>query len=160
MKSIAKTWSVNGKSTTVAVPPAARLLDVLRDDLHLTGAKEGCSEGECGACTVLVDDKPVASCLVLAAQLPDRTRILTIEGVGKKRLGRLLQEAFVEVGAVQCGFCIPGMILAAYALLLQNPRPAEREIRRALAGNLCRCTGYAKIVAAVRLAAKRMEAQS
>lgn len=153
---VARRWKVNGKKVEVSVRPARRLLDVLREDLGLTGAKEGCGEGECGACTVLVDGDPMVSCLLLAGQVADGTEILTIEGVGRTRLGRVIQQAYVDAGAVQCGFCIPGMVLSSYALLVRRPNPSESEIRTALAGNLCRCTGYAKIVEAVRLAARRM----
>lgn len=152
---VKRTWYLNGKKVHVALSGLRRLLDVLREDFGLTGAKEGCGEGECGACTVLIDGKPVVSCLCVAAQVPDGTHLLTIEGVEKQPLGRILQQAYMEAGAVQCGFCIPGMILSSYALLMQNPNPKSAEIRAALSGNLCRCTGYAKIIAAVRLAAKR-----
>ena len=156
MSPIHRTWKINGKPLKVRAPAGRRLLDLLRDDLGLVGAKEGCGEGECGACTVLIDSEPAVSCILPVGQLPDGTEILTIEGVAKKRAGRLLQQAFVEVGAVQCGFCIPGMILSAYALLLRNPKPSTPAIRQALSGNLCRCTGYAKIIQAVRLAASRL----
>ena len=137
-------------------PPGRRLLDILRDDLGLTGSKESCGEGECGACTVLVNKEPVVSCILPAGQLVNGTDILTIEGIEKKRIGRVIQQAFLECGAVQCGFCIPGMVVAAYALLIKNPKPSVRAIREALAGNLCRCTGYTKIIQAVKLAATRM----
>lgn len=155
---VKRTWKINGKRTVLDILPARRLLDVLRDDLGLTGAKEGCGEGECGACTVIVDGDPVVSCLLLAGQVPDGAEILTIEGVSRKRIGRALQQAFIDAGAVQCGFCIPGMVLAAYVLLNRTLAPTERQIRTALAGNLCRCTGYVKIVLAVRLAAQRLRA--
>ncbi len=158
MKKIKRKWKLNGREVTVQVPPGRRLIDVLRDDLKLTGTKEGCGEGECGACTVLVDTDPSVSCLIPAAQLPDGTDILTIEGMEKKKEGRVIQQAFMETGAVQCGFCIPGMVLSSYALLKTNPKPSEATIRTALAGNLCRCTGYVKIVDAVKLAAKRLAA--
>ena len=151
-----RTWKLNGASVTADIAGIRRLLDVLRDDFGLTGAKEGCGEGECGACTVLLDGEPVASCLIPAAQVPDGATLLTIEGVARTRAGRILQQAYIDAGAVQCGFCIPGMILSSYALLQRNPRPTERDIRTVLSGNLCRCTGYAKIVAAVRLAARRL----
>ena len=156
MSTVKRTWKINGKTLSVRAPAARRLLDFLREDLGLVGSKEGCGEGECGACTVLVDNEPVVSCLVPFGQLADGSEILTIEGIGRKRAGRLLQEAFVEVGAVQCGFCIPGMVVSAYALLLKNPKPSPKAIREALAGNLCRCTGYAKIFKAVKLAASRL----
>ena len=158
MSTIQRTWKVNGKPVKVRAPAGRRLLDVLRDDLGLVGAKEGCGEGECGACTVLIDGEPSVSCIIPAGQLTDGTDILTIEGIEKKRAGRLLQQAFVEVGAVQCGFCIPGMIVSAYALLQRNPKPSAAAVRQGLSGNLCRCTGYAKIIQAVRLAASRLPA--
>ena len=155
---VQRTWKLNGRRIALEVAPGRRLLDVIRDDFGLTGAKEGCGEGDCGACTLLLDGDPVASCLLLAGQVPDGSDILTIEGVSKKKIGRALQQAFIDAGAVQCGYCIPGMVLAAYALLVRVPSPSERQIKTALAGNLCRCTGYVKIVAAVRLAAKRCSA--
>ena len=140
--------TVNGEPVELAVEPYRTLLDALRDDLDLTGAKKGCDRGDCGACTVLVDGKPVASCMMLAVQA-DSCLITTIEGL--RTDGRLhpLQQAFVDHGAVQCGFCTPGMVLSAIALLDENPHPTEGQVREAIAGNLCRCTGYAKIVDAV-----------
>jgi carbon-monoxide dehydrogenase small subunit len=146
---------VNGRPVELSVAPNRRLLDVLREDLGLTGTKEGCGEGECGACTVLLDGRPVNSCLVLAPEASGK-KIVTIEGLSED--GRLhpIQQAFLEAGAVQCGFCTPGMILAAAALLEENPRPDERAIKTAISGNLCRCTGYVKIVEAVRLAAGKL----
>ena len=158
MSSVQRTWKINGKTVRVRVPAGRRLLDVLREDLGLIGSKESCGEGECGACTVVVDNEPVVSCILPAGQLADGTEILTIEGIEKKRIGRLVQQAFVEVGAVQCGFCIPGMVVSSYVLLAKNPKPTARAIREALSGNLCRCTGYAKILAAVKLAASRIPA--
>jgi len=156
MSIVKRTWKVNGRTVAVRAPAGRRLLDVLREDLGLIGAKESCGEGECGACTVIVDDEPGVSCILPAGQLPDGTEILTVEGIEKKRAGRLIQQAFIEVGAVQCGFCIPGMIVSSYALLAKNPKPTVQDIRAALAGNLCRCTGYAKIIQAVKLAASRL----
>ena len=156
MSNAQRTWTINGKQTKLRFPPGRRLLDILRDDLGLTGSKESCGEGECGACTVLVNKEPVVSCILPAGQLVNGTDILTIEGIEKKRIGRVIQQAFLECGAVQCGFCIPGMVVAAYALLIKNPKPSVRAIREALAGNLCRCTGYTKIIQAVKLAATRM----
>lgn len=146
--------SVNGRAHEVLASPGERLLDVLRGRLGLTGAKEGCGSGQCGACTVLLDGRPVTSCLVLAGDAVGHD-ITTIEGLAPP--GRLhpLQEAFLKLGALQCGFCTPGMILSAKALLDRNPSPTEQEIRDALAGNLCRCTGYRKIIAAVRAAASQ-----
>ncbi len=158
MSTVKRIWKINGKSVTVRAPAGRRLLDVLREDLGLIGSKESCGEGECGACTVLIDNEPTVSCILPVGQLADGTEILTIEGIEKKRAGRLLQQAFIEVGAVQCGFCIPGMIVSSYALLLRNPKPTVKAIREGLAGNLCRCTGYAKIIAAVKLAASRLPA--
>jgi len=148
-------WTVNGRATRTRVPPMKRLLDVLREDLGLTGAKEGCGEGECGACSVLLDGRVVNSCLVPAVQCDGR-RVTTVEGLGRKRgLGRL-QRAFVEHGAAQCGICTPGMLIAAHALLARQAGklPTDPAVREALAGNLCRCTGYQKIVDAVRAAAR------
>ena len=158
MSTVQRTWKINGKPVRVRAPAGRRLLDFLREDLGLIGSKESCGEGECGACTVIVDDEPVVSCILPVGQLADGTEILTVEGIETKRIGRLVQAAFIEVGAVQCGFCIPGMIVSSYALLAKNPKPSTRAIREALAGNLCRCTGYAKIIAAVKLAASRIPA--
>lgn len=143
---------VNGRSYRLAAHPTARLLDVLRDDLGLTGTKEGCGTGQCGACTVLLDGRAVNSCLMLIADAVEH-EITTIEGLAPPGQFHPLQTAFVEHGAIQCGFCTPGMVLAAKALLDQNPHPTEEEIRRGLVGNLCRCTGYAKIVEAVQAVA-------
>ena len=139
---------VNGETRRASVPPETTLLALLRDHFGLTGAKVGCDVGDCGACTVIVDDRPVNACLMLAGQA-DRRRVLTIEGVASKDKLHPLQKAFEERGALQCGFCGPGMVLSAKALLDQNPDPSRYEIRDALAGNLCRCTGYAKLVDAV-----------
>lgn len=143
---------VNHSLYTVAVEDHWTLLDVLRDKLGFTGAKKGCDRGECGACSVLIDGTVVQSCLVLAVQAQGKA-IVTIEGLARD--GRLdpLQVAFHEAGAIQCGFCTPGMIIAAKALLLRNPHPTEDEIKEAMSGNLCRCTGYVKIVEAVKMAA-------
>ena len=146
---------VNGDLSELDVDPAARLIDVLRLDLGVTGTKEGCGAGECGACTVLVDDVAVDSCLLLAVQVRGK-RILTVEGLARDGELDVLQKCFVDQGAVQCGFCTPGMLLSAKALLLANSHPSEPEIRAALAGNLCRCTGYAAIVAAVASAGEAM----
>lgn len=144
---------VNGRRETLSVAPHHTLLEVLRDQLHLTGTKECCSEGECGACTVLVNDRAICSCLMLAAEA-DGDRVTTIEGLAKE--GRLdpIQEQFVAKGAVQCGFCIPGMIMSAKYLLMTNPSPSEAEIQEGLVGNLCRCGGYHRIIDAVAAAAK------
>jgi carbon-monoxide dehydrogenase small subunit len=147
---------VNGKEQTLNVKPEERLLDVLRDRLGLTGTKEGCGIGECGACTVIMNGNTVNSCMVLAAQAQG-AEILTIEGLESED-GSLhpLQEAFLEAGAVQCGFCIPGMLLSAYDLLEKQPNPNENEIKEAISGNLCRCTGYTQIIEAVQLAVDKI----
>ena len=147
--------TVNGREREVETTPSTRLLDLIRDDLHLTGTKEGCGKGECGACTVIMNGKLVASCLVLAPQA-DGAVITTIEGVGDDKCLDPVQEAFIETGAVQCGFCTPGMILAAKKLLEENSHPTEEEIKRGISGNLCRCTGYQKIIDAIKLAADRL----
>lgn len=147
---------VNDKHYALDVDPQERLLDSLRNRLGLMGTKEGCGEGECGACTVIIDGKTVNSCLVLAAQV-NGSVITTIEGVGNRRNPHPVQKAFVEVGAVQCGFCTPGMVLSAKNLLDKTPHPSDREIGVAMSGNLCRCTGYDKILRAVKLAAKEGE---
>ncbi len=141
-------FTLNDVPQTVDAPPLARLLDVLREDLRCTGPKEGCGEGECGACTVLIDGRAVNSCLVPVIQV-DGATIVTVEGLAKD--GRLdpVQAAFVRCGAAQCGICTPGFLLTARALLDENPHPSRDEVREALAGNLCRCTGYQKIVDAV-----------
>lgn len=140
--------NVNGKDHILEVEEDMRLIDLLREKLGLTGVKEGCSEGECGACTVIMDGEVVNSCLVMAFQA-EGSSILTIEGLGDEENIHPIQQAFIDVGAVQCGYCTPGMILAAKALLDKNPNPTEEEIREAISGNLCRCTGYNKIVQAV-----------
>ncbi|MFQ5826872.1 MAG: (2Fe-2S)-binding protein [Dehalococcoidia bacterium] len=145
---------VNGELHEVAVEPQRTLLEALREELGLTGTKKACDEGQCGSCTVLMDGKPVASCLVLALEAQGRD-ILTIEGLGTDGHLHPLQQAFVDLGAIQCGFCTPGMILAAKALLDEKPSPTEDEVREAISGNLCRCTGYAKIVEAVLSASQR-----
>jgi aerobic carbon-monoxide dehydrogenase small subunit len=152
-RKITVTFNVNGEMRTVAAWPMARLLDVLREELRLTGTKEGCGEGECGACSVFIDGELVNSCLVPVVQARD-AKITTIEGVaGGERL-HALQQAFIDSGGAQCGICTPGMIMAALHLLERTPDPSETEIRNGLAGNLCRCTGYLKIVDAVKLTAK------
>lgn len=137
------------------MPSDRRVIDILREDLNLTGTKEGCGAGECGACTILVDGESRLSCLMLAAQLEGRS-VTTIEGIASEDRLHPLQEAFVEHGAVQCGFCIPGMVLSAVDLLQRNPNPTRMEIRQGLSGNLCRCTGYQKIVDAVKAAARKI----
>lgn len=146
---------VNGRATEVAVNPHQTLLDLLREDLGLTGTKHGCGEGDCGACVVLLDGLPVNACLVLALETDGRA-VETIEGVATDDGLHPLQQAFIEVGSVQCGYCTPGMVLVAKALLADNPSPTALDVRTAMAGNLCRCTGYHKIVEGVLLAADRM----
>ena len=145
---------INGADTKIEGHPMARLLDVLRRDLRLTGTKEGCGEGECGACSVLVDGELVNSCLVPVAQV-EGAAVATIEGLAGDGELHPVQRAFVEHGGAQCGICTPGMVMAAVALLADTPRPSEEQIRTGLAGNLCRCTGYAKILASALAAAAR-----
>ena len=147
---------VNGKWKEASVNPETTLLETLRETWGLTGAKRGCDEGDCGACTVLLDGKPVNSCLILTIRVDGR-EITTIEGLGKEDSLHPLQSSFIHHGALQCGFCGPGMILSAKALLDSNPNPTETEIRQALAGNICRCTGYSKIIEAVQSASRLMK---
>jgi carbon-monoxide dehydrogenase small subunit len=149
MKKRSMTLKVNDETYEVITAPNRTLLEVLRDELHYTGAKESCGEGVCGSCTVLLDGQPVRSCLTLAVAVEGKA-ITTIEGLAQGDQLHPVQAAFVTHHAIQCGFCSPGMILTAYALLEENPQPTEEEIRRALSGNTCRCTGYAKIVEAVQ----------
>jgi carbon-monoxide dehydrogenase small subunit len=150
------TCSVNGKSETLQVHPLARLLDVLREQLHLTGTKEGCGEGECGACSVFLNGELVNSCLVPAIQAAGAT-VKTIESVSQGTELNAVQQAFVNFGGAQCGICTPGMVLAAVDLLSRNPQPTEQEIRTGLAGNLCRCTGYMKIFESVVRAYQKLD---
>lgn len=146
---------VNDENYGVEIEPRRTLLEVLRDNLGLTGAKKACDRGDCGACTVIIEGKPVASCLTLAIEAQGK-EILTIEGLAKDGIVHPLQQAFVEHGAIQCGFCTPGMIMAAKALLDEIPKPSEAEVRRGIAGNLCRCTGYAKIVEAILAVSQKL----
>ena len=156
MKKIHIRCEINGREEELLVAPNRTLLQMLREDLGLTGTKHGCGVGDCGSCTVLLDGRPVNSCLVLAAQTDGR-KITTIEGLADGDKLAPIQESFVEMGAVQCGFCSPGMILSGQALLERNPNPDETEIRQAISGNLCRCTGYQKIVEAIQDAAGKMK---
>ena len=144
---------VNGEAVDVLTETRKTLLEVLREDLNLTGTKHGCELGECGTCTVLVDGEPVLSCLMLGAEA-EGSEILTVEGMARGSEPHPLQQAFVATGAAQCGYCIPGMLLTAKALLEHNPHPSREDIREALSGNLCRCTGYTKIIDAVEMAAR------
>jgi aerobic carbon-monoxide dehydrogenase small subunit len=141
--------TVNGKKYELAVDSNMTLTDLLRNELNLMGTKEGCGHGECGACTVLMDGKPITSCITLAVEA-DNCEVITIEGLETENGLHPIQQAFVEKGSIQCGFCTPGMVLSAKGLLDKNPKPSEQEIREALSGNLCRCTGYQKIVEAVK----------
>jgi carbon-monoxide dehydrogenase small subunit len=152
-------FTCNGEMKKVDVPADMRAIDLIRDVLGLTGTKEGCGKGECGACTILLDGKPVNSCLLCAPKLHGR-EIVTIEGVTKEG-GKLhpIQEAFLEEGAVQCGFCTPGMIMSSKALLEKNSHPTEEEIEEAISGNICRCTGYIKIIKAIKSASNKMDGE-
>ena len=147
-------FKLNENEICIDVNPSMRLLDVIRDVCHLTGTKEGCGEGECGACTVLVNGEPYNSCLTPVINVKDK-EIITIEGFRETKAYRVIADAFADMGGSQCGFCTPGMILASYAVLKKNPHPTEEEVRIALSGNLCRCTGYQAIVNAVLLASKK-----
>ena len=157
MINIERTWTVNGQRRSVSFAPLARLLDVLREELGLLGLKEGCGEGECGACSLLLNGELNVSCLVAAAQVDDGAEILTAEGLDDHDLGRVLKQTFDADGAVQCGYCSPGMLVGGYALLSRSPHASEQQIRVALAGNLCRCTGYSRIVSAVQDAAATVQ---
>ena len=150
---------INGEKRTLEAEPQARLLDVIRETAGLTGTKEGCGEGECGACSVLVNDELVDSCLVLFGQLADGDTVLTVEGLGDPAHLAPLQRCFIDRSGAQCGICTPGMLMAAHALLMRNAKPAREEIAAALAGNLCRCTGYVKILDAVLEAAAIMRGE-
>jgi len=149
-------FTVNGRPQSMTSHPLRRLLDVLREDLRLTGTKEGCGEGECGACAVLFDGEVVNSCLVPILQAQDVT-IITIEGLVQNEKAKLLQEAFVQCGGAQCGICTPGMVVASWNLLERNPLPTDDDLRSALSGNLCRCTGYTRIFEAIKIASGKLE---
>ena len=150
------TLRVNCKEHALRIPPSRTLLDVLRGELALTGTKNACNQGVCGACTVLIDGLPMNACLLLAANITERD-IISVEGLGEGGKLSVVQQAFVDAGAIQCGFCMSGMIVTATALLADNPTPTRGEIRSALSGNLCRCSGYVRVVDAVQLAAERLE---
>jgi len=152
-------FTLNGRSTSMELAEHRLLLDLLRDEIGLTGTKEGCGTGDCGACTVLMNGQPVNSCLVLSGEL-EGTDIVTIEGLKIGSELHAIQRAFVQDGGAQCGYCTPGMLMMSKALLDENPNPSEEEIRFALSGNLCRCTGYAKIIQAVQDAAAELRAKS
>lgn len=151
MEKITVNFNLNGKDVSVWTEPNKRLVDLLREDLDMTSVKEGCGEGECGACTIIFNGDAVTSCLMLAGQAEGGS-VITLEGVSENGRPNYIQKAFIDAGAVQCGYCTPGMILAAKALLDKTPNATNEEIRRAVSGNLCRCTGYAKIVRAVEMA--------
>ena len=150
------TLRINGEEHALRVAPSRTLLDVLRGELALTGTKNACNQGACGACTVLIDGLPMNACLLLAANITGRD-IISVEGLGEGGKLSVMQQAFVDAGAIQCGFCMSGMIITATALVADNPTPTRGEIRNALSGNLCRCSGYVRVVDAVQLAAERLE---
>ena len=156
MKNVHLALRVNGEPVDIAVAPNRTLLEVLREDLHLTGTKHGCDLGECGACAVLVDGRPMLSCLLLALDC-DGADVVTVEGLAHDARLHPLQEAFADCGAMQCGYCTPGFLMTAKALLDERPAPSRAEITEALSGNLCRCTGYVQIFEAIESAAKKME---
>jgi carbon-monoxide dehydrogenase small subunit len=149
--------TINGETEQVDVPSQMTLLQLLRDRLAFTGTKNGCTAGECGACTVLLDGEPVNSCMILAVECAGH-QVITVEGLAKDRVLDPVQQALIDHGGVQCGFCTPGMLISARALLNRNPEPSEADIREALVGNLCRCTGYIRIIEAVQDAARRQSA--
>lgn len=151
MEQIMIQFNLNGNDVSVTADPNKRLVDFLREDMGMTSVKEGCGEGECGACTIIYNGKAVTSCLMLAGQA-DGSTIVTLEGVSENGQLNYIQQAFVDAGAVQCGYCTPGMVLSAKALLDKKPDATDEEIRRAMSGNLCRCTGYSKIIKAVEMA--------
>lgn len=155
MKKSIVSFTLNGEPVDVITDDNTTLLDLLRDQIGLTGTKKGCEEGECGACTVIIDDRPINSCITLARDVAG-SNIVTIEGLAKDGVLTPIQQQFIDQWAFQCGYCTPGMIMSATALLNRNPHPTELEIREAIAGNLCRCTGYQKIVEAIQIAAEQM----
>lgn len=158
MRAIKRKIIVNGAQRTIAALPEMRLLDLLRNELGLTGTKEGCGEGECGACSVLLNGEVIDSCLMLAGQLSDGDKLMTVEGLGDTSHLSPLQRCFIDKGGAQCGICTPGMLIAAHALLTKNPEPTRKEIAAGMSGNLCRCTGYKKIIDAVEKASQARQA--
>lgn len=148
-------FNLNGQAVCCDLPPQKKLVEALRDDFLLTGTKESCGEGECGACTVLLDGEAVHACLIMVGQLEGH-EVITIEGLAKNGELDIIQDAFIKNSAIQCGFCTPGMIMSAKGLLLKNPNPTEDEIRTAISGNICRCTGYMQTVAAIKVASKKL----
>ncbi|MEF3244950.1 MAG: (2Fe-2S)-binding protein [Caldisericaceae bacterium] len=155
MKEVEIHFTLNGEEYNLTVPANLTLLQIIRERIGLTGTKRGCGKGECGACTVIFNGKSVNSCLVLAPKV-DESEVLTVEGIGTFDHPHPIQEAFVEEGAVQCGFCTPGFVVSSYYLLSKNPHPSEEEIREGLSGNLCRCTGYIKIINALKKASEKL----
>ena len=155
MDKIVIEFIINGSRKVLSVSPQTTLLQILREDLKLTGTKKGCEIGECGACTVIVDGNAVNSCLVLAPQVKGK-KVLTVESLSKDNSLDLLQQSFIQNHAVQCGYCTPGMLMSAKALLMENPNPTELEIKKAISGNLCRCTGYVPIIKAIQEASQKM----
>lgn len=155
MKEVEIHFKLNGEEYNLTVPANLTLLQIIRERIGLTGTKRGCGKGECGACTVIFNGKSVNSCLVLAPKV-DESEVLTVEGIGTFDHPHPIQEAFVEEGAVQCGFCTPGFVVSSYYLLSKNPHPSEEEIREGLSGNLCRCTGYIKIINALKKASEKL----
>lgn len=151
-------FTLNNKKVKVDKDPLSRLIDVLREEFKITGTKEGCSEGECGACSVLLDNKLVTSCIIPLASVKGHS-VMTVEGVVKTDLGKIISSSYADGGAVQCGFCIPGMVVSTYYLLSKNHNPSEKDVRKAISGNLCRCTGYDLIVKSIMLAAERARRQ-
>ncbi len=149
-------FTINGENITMEIEPNKTLLNMIREDLNLTGAKEGCGAGECGSCTIIVDGKAVNSCMMLAVEA-DGKNIITVEGLAKNGVLDTLQETFIKNAALQCGYCTPGMLMSAKALLMRNPNPNEEEIKEAIGGNLCRCTGYKAIVDAIKEAAGQIK---
>lgn len=154
MEKVRVFFNLNGEDVSAEIDPSKRLLDIIREDFGITSVKEGCSEGECGACTVILNGEAVTSCCMLGPQV-DGCSVITVEGLEKNGELHVLQQAFLDAGAVQCGFCTPGMVLSAKALLMKNQNPTLEEIKTAISGNLCRCTGYKKIIDGVQLAIER-----